>query len=162
MSQHTNYLHKWLIHFLACLLPLCLFLFLQMCLSLEQISGSISWSAQIAIIWRWASPLTRMVRVGESRLIRFNVIGAFLQIKFADFPHCPIKWLNGLSSYVAIPLHIISSLCSYFFLFQNAILKKLLKLDYSNFEPFFSECTLHWLSHFFSNYIYLFELIFAS
>ena len=27
LSQHTNYLHKWLVHFLTCLLPPCLFFY---------------------------------------------------------------------------------------------------------------------------------------
>ena len=44
---------------------------------------------------------------------------------------------NRLSFYLGSLLHIISSLFIHFFLFQNAILHKMLKLGFWNFKPVF-------------------------
>ena len=44
---------------------------------------------------------------------------------------------NKLLFYLGSPLHIISSLFSQFWLFQNAILNKILKLLFWNFKPIF-------------------------
>ena len=61
------------------------------------------------------------------------------------------------------PLHIISSLFRHFCLFQNAILNKMLKLEFWNFKPIFFRMQ-HQLvvTFFFSSFGYQFELIFAS
>ena len=56
----------------------------------------------------------------------------------------------------------LSDVMVYFCFFQNAILHsvkaKVLKL----LSPFFSECSFHWLKHFFSTFGYLFKLKFTS
>ena len=44
---------------------------------------------------------------------------------------------NRLSFYLGSPFHMISSLFSHFYLFQNAILHKKLKLRFCNFKPVF-------------------------
>ena len=56
---------------------------------------------------------------------------------------------SSLSLYLGSPFHIIRSIFSHFCLFQNAILHKILQLGFWNFKPFFSECSFHWLQHFF-------------
>ena len=54
-----------------------------------------------------------------------------------------------LPFYLGNLLHIISFSFSLFCIFQNSILHKLLKLGFWNFKPIFSECSFHWLQHFF-------------
>ena len=48
----------------------------------------------------------------------------------------------------------------YFCLFQNVILQRV--ETHEILSPFFSECSFHWLQHFFSTFGYLFELKFTS
>ena len=54
----------------------------------------------------------------------------------------------------------LSDLMVYFCLFQNAILQRV--ETHEILSPFFSECSFHWLQHFFSTFGYLFELKFTS
>ena len=48
----------------------------------------------------------------------------------------------------------------YFCLFQNVILQRV--ETHEILSPFFSECSFHWLQHFFSTFGYMFELKFIS
>ena len=57
---------------------------------------------------------------------------------------------NRLSFYLGSLLHIISSLFIHFFLFQNAILHKMLKLGFWNFKPVFLRMQFLLVSTFFS------------
>ena len=65
----------------------------------------------------------------------------FLQMKFFFLEATP---LNRLPFYLDSMHHITSSFFSHFFLLQNVILHKILKLGFWNFKPIF-----HWLQHFF-------------
>ena len=70
---------------------------------------------------------------------------------------------NRLPFYLGSPLHAISSLFSHFCMFQNAILRKMLKLGFWSFNPIFLRIQFSLVStFFFSSFAYLFELIFAS
>ena len=68
----------------------------------------------------------------------------FLQKKFITFP------LNRLPFYLGSSLHIISSLLSHFYLFQNAILHKMFKLGLWNFKPIFLRMKFSFVETFFS------------
>ena len=57
---------------------------------------------------------------------------------------------NRLSFYLGSLLHIISSLFIHFFLFQNAILHKMLKLGFWNFKPIFLRMQFSLVATFFS------------
>ena len=83
----------------------------------------------IGILWKWSSKLTELAGDGECRLIRFDLIRNFFANKIHHF--------SRLSIYLGNPLHIISSLFCHFHLFQNAILHKLLKWGFWNFNPIF-------------------------
>ena len=70
-----------------------------------------------------------------------------LQMKFSVFKAVPP---NRLPFYQGSLHHITNSLFSYFFLFQNAVLHKMLKLGFEKIKPFFWECSFHWFQYFVS------------
>ena len=72
----SNYLHKWLVHFLTCLLVPCLFFLLQKFQHL--CNPRTGWPTLISILWKWASKLTGLAGHGECRLDRFHPIKNFL------------------------------------------------------------------------------------
>ena len=81
---------------------------------LSHLMGSPAW---ITITWKWASPLTRLARDGESRLTRFHVIRNFLANKFNFFSGCPTK-RAVCPTYLASLLYIIIYVFSHFFCFR--------------------------------------------
>ena len=152
LCQHTNYLHKWLVPFLTCLLLSCLFFLLrdsQICASQEQ-----------------AGP-PRLTFYGVSKLDMMNTVWLgsipseiFFQVKFSILKAVSSK---RLPFYLGRPLHAVSSFFSHFCFFQNAILHKMLKLRFWNFKPVFLRIEFSLVATFlFSSFGYLFELIFAS
>ena len=71
----------------------------------------------------------------------------FLQMKFFFLEATP---LNRLPFYLGSMLHITSPVLSHFFLLQNVILHKMLKLGFWNFKAFFLRMPIfHWFQHFF-------------
>ena len=76
LSQDTNYLHKWLVHFLTCSLVPCLFFLLQNFQNFCK--PRTGWPTLISILWKWASKLTGLAGHGECRLDRFHPIKNFL------------------------------------------------------------------------------------
>ena len=76
-SQDTNYLHKWLVHFLTCLLVLWLFLFFLQKFR-DLCNPRTGWPTLISILWKWDSKLTKLAGHGECRLARFHPISNFL------------------------------------------------------------------------------------
>ena len=92
------------------------------------------WPISIYILWSGLACLPSwlgMMNIGWLGSIQLEI---FLQLKFIIFKAVPS---NRLSFYLGSLLHVISSLFSYFCLFQNAILHKMLKLGFLNFEPIF-------------------------
>ena len=89
LSQHTNYLHKWLVHFLTCLLVLCLLFLLwdsEICASQERARPSrfTLYGSGIASLLSWLE----IVNAGWLGSLRSEI---FLQMKFIIFQGCPIK-----------------------------------------------------------------------
>ena len=82
-----------------------------------------------------------MVNAGWIVSIRSKI---FLQMELINVPS------NRLPFYAGSPLHIISSLFIFFFLFQNAILNKMLKLGFWNFRPIFLQMQFSLVATFFS------------
>ena len=89
LSQYTNYLHKWLVPFLICLLLLSLFFsgkFLNVCkprtttfiLEQQNLSPLTGWSTWIGILWKQASMFTKLAEDGVCRLALFHAIKHFL------------------------------------------------------------------------------------
>ena len=103
----------------------------------------------IGILWKWASKPTELAGAGddECRLTRFhpiiNVLAKWNLSFFKDVPS------NRLTFYLGSLLHIISSLFNHFYLFQNAILHKHLKLGFWNFKPIFLRTQFSLLAIFF-------------
>ena len=101
--------------------------------------------------------LTKLAGFDEYRLARFHPIRNFLANEIYYFKDCPIK---HLPFYLGSPLHVISSLFDHFCLFQNAILRKILKLGFSNFKPIFLRIQFSLgATIFFSSFGYLFLVI---
>ena len=84
-----------------------------------------------------------MVNTGWLSSIRSEI---FLQMKFIIFQRCPIRQAVFLPGQPAPCNHF---LFSHFSLFQNAILHKMLKLEFWNLSLFSSEWRFHWLQHVF-------------
>ena len=158
LSHHTDYLH---LH-LTCLLLPCLFFslrFLNM------------WKPRTTfyLLW-WANPSglafcgcgpacllswLGMVKVGWLGSMQSE---PFLQMKFIIFQGCSTKQAVFLPGQ-----HIISYLISHFYLFQNAIFHKMLKLGFRNFKAIFLRMQLSLVAaFFFSSFSHLFGLILAS
>ena len=104
------------------------------------------------LLWRmeWhfmelASMLTELAGDVTSRLARFHVIQHVLANEIYYFLR--LFHQTGCFLYLGSPLHIISSLLCKFYLFQNAILHKKLKLGLFIFWINFL-CSFHWLQHF--------------
>ena len=93
------------------------------------------------IIWKWSIKPTELAGDSERRLTWFHLIRNFLANKLDHFSRL---------SFSLSPLHIISSLFSHFCLFQNAILYKMLKLEFLNFKPFFLRMQFSLVATFFS------------
>ena len=165
MSQHSNYLHKWLVHLnLTCLLLPCLFFsvrFLNMCQP----------RTTFYLFW-WAGPSgLSFYGSGPACLLSWleMVNAGWLLLCYQKLPY---KW--NLSFFKAVPrnrllfclgslLHIISSSFSRFCLFENAILHKMSKLGFWRFKPMFSRNAVFiGCSILFSSFSHLFELIYAS
>ena len=148
LLQHTNYLHKWLVNFLTCLLLPCLFFsarFLNMCKP----------RTKLYLLWRAGPPglvfygtglahLPNWLGMVNSGWLGFMWSEVFLQKKFITFP------LNRLPFYLGSSLHIISSLLSHFYLLQNAILHKMFKLGLWDFKPIFLRMKFSFVETFFS------------
>ena len=67
---------------------------------------------------------------------------------------------SRLPFYLGSPLHVIGSFFSHFCLFQNAILRKMLKLGFTNFKTIFLRIQFSLVAtFFFSSFGYLFEFI---
>ena len=115
-------------------------------------STDILWS-KLAYLPSWLG----LMNAGWLGSIRSEI---FLQIKFIIFKAVPS---NRLPFYMTSLLHVISSLFSHFTLFQNAILRKMLKLGFWNFKSIFLRIQISLVTtFFFSSFGYLFEFIFVS
>ena len=95
LSQHTSYLHKWLVYFLICLLLLCLFFsgkFLNVCkprtttypLWQPGLPGLAFYGSGLACLPSWLG----MVNADWLCSMRSEI---FLQMKFIIFQGCPTK-----------------------------------------------------------------------
>ena len=166
LSQHANYLHKWLLLLnLTCLLlPCCFFSvrFLNMCK--PRTTFHLLW-------WTWPSGLTfygggaayllswiGMANAGWLGSMRSEI---FFQMKFTIFQGCSTKEDAFLSGQ---PTPCNQLLTPYFCLFRNTILHKMLKLGFWNFKPFFLRMQISLVAaffFFFSSFSHLFEWIFA-
>ena len=120
LLQHTNYLHKWLVHFLICLLLLSLFFsgkFLNVCkprtitfiLEQQNLSPLTGWPTWVGILWKWASMLPKLAGDGVCRLALFHALKIFLANEIYHFSR-----LSHQTIYLGNLLHIISSLFSHF------------------------------------------------
>ena len=141
-SQQTNYLQKQLVHFLTCLLVPCLF-FPQrdswICANQEQ-TGPPQFGfheSGLASLPSWWI---------QADSVPFNQKFSW-KLNFSFFKVVPS---NRLSFYLGSPLHIINSLLSHFYLFQKAILHKMLKLGFWNFNPIFLRMYFSLVGRFFS------------
>ena len=79
LSQHTSYLHKWLVHFLICWL--LLFIFFSEIPKYKQaynITPLTTWPTWIGILWKWAGMLNKLDGDGECKLALFYAIRNFL------------------------------------------------------------------------------------
>ena len=120
LLQHTSYLHKWLVHFLICLLLLSLFFsgkFLNVCkprtitfiLEQQNLSPLTGWPTWVGILWKWASMLPKLAGDGVCRLALFHALKIFLANEIYHFSR-----LSHQTIYLGNLLHIISSLFSHF------------------------------------------------
>ena len=126
LSQHTNYLHKWLVHLNFDTFTAAMFIFFFF----SEISKYVHIHRTTFYLLSQAGPPGLAFNgSGPSRLPRWleimNVLWPgsmrseiFLQMKFIIFK---AVWPSRLPFYLGSPLHIISSLFSQFCLFQNAI-----------------------------------------
>ena len=115
-------------------------------------STDILWS-KLACLPSWLG----LMNAGWLGSIRSEI---FLQIKFIIFKAVPS---NRLPFYMTSLHHVISSLFSQFTLFQNAILRKMLKLGFWNFKSIFLRIQISLVTtFFFCSFGYLFEFIFVS
>ena len=169
MSQHSNYLHKWLVHLnLTCLLLPCFFFFLceftNYAPAWNNILSSLKgWPIRIGILWKWNSMLTQLAWDGECRLARFHAIRNFLTSEMYDFSRL-LHQTNCLFTRQLAPYNhaFISHFCL-FQLFQNAILHKMLKMKFWNVKPIFLRMQFSFVAaFFFSSFSNLFALIFVS
>ena len=110
LSQHTNYLHKWLVYFLICLLLLCLFSsgkFVNVCKS--RTSTYPLWRPGppgLAFYGSWLACLPSWLEIRNADWLCSMRSEIFLQLKFIIFKTAPPN-LGSL-------LQIISSLFSHF------------------------------------------------
>ena len=111
LSHHTSYLHKWLVHFLICLLLLCLIFLQNVCKP----------RTTTFPLWQPSSPELTFYGSELANLpSRLGIVNAdwlcsmrseiFLQMKSIIFQGC----LTKLAFYLGSLIHIISSLFSHF------------------------------------------------
>ena len=129
------------------------------------------WPTSIGILWKWPSKPTELAGDGEWRLPRFNLIRRFCKWNFSFFKDASS---SRLSFYLASPFHIISSLFSHFFLFQNAIFNAngfeilglfFLRMQFSLVATFFSLVlliSLSWYFHLTISYLTLVSCHFGN
>ena len=155
LSQHANYLHKWLVPlFPAVMFTFSSARFINMC------KLRTGWSTSIDILWSGLACLPSWLSMMNTGWLGFIRSEIFLHIKFIIFKAVPSNWLPF---YLGSPLHVISSLFSHFCLFQNANLRKITKLGFWNFKSIFLRIQFSLVATFFlSSFGYMFELIFAS
>ena len=87
LSQHTNYLHKWLVPFLTCLLLPCFFFYkIPKYMQAKNRLARLDWHFR-----EWPSMLTKLAGYDQYRLARFHPIRNFLSNEIYHFQGCPIK-----------------------------------------------------------------------
>ena len=165
LSQHTNYMRKWLFHFLTCLLlPSLLFYVRFLNMHKQRTPFYFLWRAGPPWLLLYGSRLALLKKKKKKKKKkRLACLPSWMGMMNAVWSLSFFKAVppNRCSTYLGSTLHIISSIFSHFCLFQNAILNKMLKLGFWNFQPIFLRMQL-WLQHFFSSFCYLSDLIFAS
>ena len=110
------------------------------------------WPTWIVILWSGLACLPSWLGMMNTGWLGSIQSETFLQMKFIIFKAVPS---NRLPFYLGSLLHVISTLFSNFCLFQNTILRKMLKLGFGILSPFFSEFSFHWLQHFCSPFLFI-------
>ena len=111
LSQHTNYLPKWLVQLNFDMFTAAMFIFYSagfLNSNLSPLTGCPTW---IGFLWKLDTILTELAKDDECRLIRFHVIK---QMKSIIFQGCPTKQAAFLPGQPASYNH-------QFCFFQNAI-----------------------------------------
>ena len=95
LSLHTNYLHKWLVHFLTCLLLPCSFFFLwDTYIHRSRTTFYLLWRANPPGLTFYESGLACLpswLGMVKGGWLGFMWSWIFLQMKFIIFQDCPIK-----------------------------------------------------------------------
>ena len=147
LSQHTNYLHKWLVHLNFDMFTAATFIFFCKIPKMwKPRTTDFLWRADPPL-WKWASTLTKLAGDDECRLPLFHAIRNVHTKEIYHFSR--LSHQTGCLFNQGSLLHITSSLFSQFCLFQNAILHKMLKLGFWNFNPIFLRIQFSLIATFF-------------
>ena len=142
ISQHTIYTNDWSPFWLV----YCYRVYLFFCEITKHMQPK---NRLVYLDWHFiecASMLTKLAGYDEYRLTGFHPIRIFLANKIHHFQGCLIKQAAFLPGQ-PVPCNqlLIQPLC----LFQNAILRKMLKLGFWNFKPIFLKIQFSLVATFF-------------
>ena len=159
LSQHTNYLHKWLVHLNFDMFIAAMFICFVRFLNMHKLRAKfclLRWAGPSGLVFYESGPGRLLSWLG---MVNAGWLGS-IQMKFIILQGCST---NRFSFYMGSLLHIISSLFNHISFFQNSILHKILQPSFWKFKPIFLRMQVSLVAaFFFSSFSCLFELIFAS